>query len=36
MLELTKLRDAVINGDAKAAHSITQEALSQGTDPWSW
>lgn len=33
MLDLTKLREAVINGDAKAAHSITEEALAQGTDP---
>jgi len=33
MPDLTKLHEAVVNGDAKAAHSITQQALAEGIDP---
>lgn len=33
MAEVTKLYDAVINGDNKAAISVTQEALAGGADP---
>src|SRR5262249_19688005 len=33
MSDLKQLSDAVINGDAKAAYAITQEALGAGVDP---
>jgi 5-methyltetrahydrofolate--homocysteine methyltransferase len=33
MTDLTKLHEAVVNGDAKGAHSITQQALAEGIDP---
>ena len=33
MSELPKLTEAVMNGDAKAAAAITQQALSENTDP---
>ena len=33
MPDLTKLHEAVVNGDAKGAHSITQQALAEGIDP---
>ena len=33
MTDLKKLYDAIVNGDAKSAASITKEALSAGADP---
>jgi 5-methyltetrahydrofolate--homocysteine methyltransferase len=33
MPDLKQLYDAVVGGDAKAAHSITQQALAEGIDP---
>jgi len=33
MPDLKQLYDAVVNGDAKATHAITQEALAEGVDP---
>jgi corrinoid protein of di/trimethylamine methyltransferase len=33
MADLKQLYEAVVNGDAKASHSITQQALSEGVDP---
>src|SRR5512143_537423 len=33
MADLKQLYDAVVNGDAKATHAITQQALQDGTDP---
>ena len=33
MPDLKSLYDAVLSGDAKAAHSLTQQALAGGTDP---
>ncbi|HWQ92970.1 MAG TPA: corrinoid protein [Clostridia bacterium] len=33
MPELKKLYEAVVNGDAKSAHAITQQALAEGVDP---
>jgi 5-methyltetrahydrofolate--homocysteine methyltransferase len=33
MSELPKLTEAIMNGDAKAAAAITQQALSENTDP---
>ncbi len=33
MPDLKQLYDAVVNGDAKAANAITQQALSEGVDP---
>jgi 5-methyltetrahydrofolate--homocysteine methyltransferase len=33
MLDLKKLTEAVINGDAKAAHDLTAKALAAGADP---
>ncbi len=33
MPDLKKLYEAVVNGDAKSAKEITQEALNSGTDP---
>ncbi|HPC61649.1 MAG TPA: corrinoid protein [Verrucomicrobiota bacterium] len=33
MTDLKKLYEAVVNGDAKAAHAITQQALAEGVDP---
>ncbi len=33
MPDLKQLHDAVVNGDAKTAHNITQQALAEGTDP---
>ena len=33
MTDLKKLYDAVVSGDAKAAHAITQQALAEGVDP---
>lgn len=33
MQDLDKLKEAVLNGDAKTAHSITQEALANGVEP---
>lgn len=32
MADLEKLRDAIINGNSKAAAALTQEALAEGTD----
>lgn len=33
MLDLKQLYEAVVNGDAKTAHGITQQALAEGMDP---
>lgn len=33
MPELKQLYDAVVSGDAKATHALTQQALAEGTDP---
>ncbi len=33
MADLKQLYDAVVSGDAKATHAITQQALSEGIDP---
>jgi len=33
MADLKELYDAVVNGDAKATHSITQQAIHDGVDP---
>ena len=33
MSDLGKLKEAILNGDAKAARAITEEALAQKTDP---
>lgn len=33
MPDLKQLYDAVVSGDAKATHSLTQQALAEGTDP---
>lgn len=33
MPDLTNLYEAVVNGDAKTAHAITQQALAEGIDP---
>lgn len=33
MVDLKQLYEAVVNGDAKAAHALTQEALNEGVDP---
>jgi 5-methyltetrahydrofolate--homocysteine methyltransferase len=33
MADLKELYDAVVNGDAKATHSITQQAIQEGVDP---
>ncbi len=33
MADLKQLYDAVVNGDAKATHALTQQALQDGTDP---
>jgi 5-methyltetrahydrofolate--homocysteine methyltransferase len=33
MLDLTKLFDAIVNGDATSARAITQEALEAGVEP---
>src|SRR5215471_10840772 len=33
MPDLKELFEAVVNGDAKVAHDLTAQALSQGTDP---
>ena len=33
MTDLKELYDAIVNGDAKSAASITKEALSAGADP---
>ncbi len=33
MPDLNKLYEAVVSGDAKATHSITQQALAEGIDP---
>jgi corrinoid protein of di/trimethylamine methyltransferase len=33
MPDLKQLYDAVVSGDAKATHSITQQALAEGIDP---
>jgi 5-methyltetrahydrofolate--homocysteine methyltransferase len=33
MADLKQLYEAVVNGDAKAAHALTQEALNEGVDP---
>ncbi len=33
MAELTKLYDAILNGDAKAAKAVTEQALAENTDP---
>jgi 5-methyltetrahydrofolate--homocysteine methyltransferase len=33
MPELTKLREAILNGDAKTAIAVTREALDAGADP---
>ncbi len=33
MPDLKQLHDAVVNGDAKTAHNITQHALAEGIDP---
>ena len=30
---MEKLRDAILTGDAKAAHALTQEALAEGIEP---
>jgi methanogenic corrinoid protein MtbC1 len=36
MADLKELYDAVVNGDAKATHSITQQAIQEGVDPSIW
>jgi corrinoid protein of di/trimethylamine methyltransferase len=33
MPDLKQLYEAVVNGDAKASHSLTQQALAEGIDP---
>src|SRR6266568_4170777 len=33
MLDLKQLHDAVLNGDAKTAKSVTEQALAAGTEP---
>jgi 5-methyltetrahydrofolate--homocysteine methyltransferase len=33
MTDLKQLHDAVVNGDAKAAHALTRQALAEGIDP---
>src|SRR5512138_3052665 len=33
MQDLKKLYDAVLNGDAKTARAVTEEAIAAGTDP---
>ena len=33
MPDLKRLYDAVVNGDAKGAHAITEQALAEGVDP---
>ncbi|HRT58692.1 MAG TPA: corrinoid protein, partial [Candidatus Paceibacterota bacterium] len=33
MTDLKQLYEAVVNGDAKTAHAITQQALAEGVDP---
>jgi len=33
MADLKELYDAVVNGDAKGSHSITQQAIQDGVDP---
>jgi len=33
MPDLKQLYEAVVNGDAKASHALTQQALAEGTDP---
>jgi 5-methyltetrahydrofolate--homocysteine methyltransferase len=33
MVELKQLHDAILNGDAKSAHALTEQALAEGTDP---
>lgn len=33
MLDLKRLYDAVVSGDAKGAHALTQQALAEGVDP---
>src|SRR5512139_1841803 len=33
MPDLKKLYEAVVSGDAKASHAITQQALAEGIDP---
>ncbi len=33
MSDLSKLTDAILNGDAKAAVAVTQQALAENTDP---
>jgi 5-methyltetrahydrofolate--homocysteine methyltransferase len=33
MADLKQLYDAVVNGDAKATHSLTQQAIQEGVDP---
>jgi 5-methyltetrahydrofolate--homocysteine methyltransferase len=33
MTDLKQLHDAVVNGDAKATHNLTQQALAEGIDP---
>src|SRR5512137_2270979 len=35
MPDLKQLYDAIVNGDAKASHSVTQQALAEGVDPLS-
>jgi 5-methyltetrahydrofolate--homocysteine methyltransferase len=33
MTDLKQLHDAVLSGDAKASHALTQQALAEGVDP---
>ena len=33
MADLKQLYDAILNGDAKTAHGITEQALKNGADP---
>lgn len=33
MVDLSKLHDAIIRGDAKASREVTEQALAEGTDP---
>ena len=33
MPDLTELRNAILRGDAKAAHTVTEQALAEGIDP---
>ena len=33
MPDLKSLYDAVVSGDAKATHALTQQALAEGADP---